>query len=130
MVAEYLRNVFLEEALRTKSGEDLSENSNVTRPQKNKIDLDQVKSKLYPNDIQEYVGEIKSGKKQGLQVQYSPNGTIGNVDNIDYGRINGTGKLYYTNGNERILFNGTFVGGEIKDGFIFGSNGKIIKKIS
>ena len=87
-----------------------------------------VQSKFYPNGKPEYVGQMKNGTKHGKGVLYAPDGNVAYVGNFDHGEMNGTAKMYYNNEKDSILFNGTLINGNIKEGIVYDPKGEILNK--
>ena len=100
-----------------KGGQDLLENLNTT------IDRYPVETKLksFPNGT-----KLGSLEKDGIGFQFASNGSVGL--NQDFGKMNGTGHLYYNDDKKAVLFNGTFINGEIKEGSMYDPEGKVIIK--
>ena len=98
-------------------GQDLVENLNKT------LDEFPVETKLrsFPNGTK--IGNVE---KDGIGFQFASNGSVG-LDE-DFGNMNGTGQLYYNDNKKGVLFNGTFVNGEIKDGAMYDPEGNVIIK--
>ena len=102
------------------TGEDLVESLN----QSQKISADEMKLKSFPNKTKDILGEMKIGEKDGIGFQFTSDGSVGNEDEFD--NINGTGKLFYNNDKRRILFNGTFINGKVRNGVVFDQAGNVI----
>ena len=88
----------------------------------------EAKFKSFSNGTK--LGDVsKLGKrKDRIGFEFASNGSV-SLDH-DFGKMNGTGKLYHHNGKDSFIFDGKFVNGEIKNGTMWGFNqeGKVVIK--
>ena len=112
-----------EESTPLKFGNDYFETKNNPR-----IATNQIKFQYYANGRKEYAGQMENGTKHGNGILLYPNGNVAYLGHFNKGVMNGTGKLYYNDNSSSILFDGSLMDGEIKDGIVYAQTGNVIRR--
>ena len=75
-----------------------------------------------------YVGKLLHGMKHGSGTMFYMNGNKAYKGQFSNDLMHGNGKMYYKNSPNKLLFEGSFANGAIKEGLTYALNGTTVAK--